>query len=165
MTQKILGLAGWSGAGKTTLAVQLIESLSARGLKVSSLKHAHHNFDVDHPGKDSHRHRLAGVGQVLVTSANRWALMTELQGGAELTLPQALAQLAPCDLVLVEGFKHEDFPKLEVHRPSLGKPLLQGTLPGVLAVASDAPLDQPYLDLNDIRALLAWVEAYLGAAE
>ena len=165
VTQKILGLAGWSGAGKTTLAVQLIEGLALRGLRVSTLKHAHHAFDVDQPGKDSHRHRAAGAGQVLISSANRWALMSELRGAPELSLQQAVSKLDACDLVLVEGFKQEDFPKLEIHRPSLGKPVLKDTIPGVIAVASDAALHIPHLDLNNVPALLAWVEAYCGAAE
>lgn len=160
----ILGLAGWSGSGKTTLAERLIAALSARGLRVSSVKHAHHQFDVDQPGKDSHRHRQAGAGQVLVTSATRWALMTELRGEPELTLDQALNQLAPADLVLVEGFKGEDFPKLEIHRPALGKPLLHPDMPGIRAIASDAPIktDLPLLDLNDFDSILSWVMTRTG---
>ena len=182
MSPKILGLAGWSGAGKTTLGVQLIAGLAARGRRVSSLKHAHHAFDVDQPGKDSYRHRAAGAGQVLITSPNRWALMDERRGAPELSLGEALAKLDPCDLVLVEGFKQEDFPKLEVHRPSLGKPLLHGTIPGVIAIASDQAVDVPppaashpipeslgpspeFLDLSNIPSLLAWVEAFCGATE
>ena len=166
----ILGLAGWSGSGKTTLAEQMIQALTQRGLRVSSLKHAHHEFDVDQPGKDSHRHRQAGAGQVLVTSRNRWALMTELRDAEELTLEAALTQLAPCDLVLVEGFKTETFPKLEVHRPALGKPLLHPESPGIVAIASDAALDTdlPVLDLNDLDSILTWVMNWIephGPAE
>ena len=120
---------------------------------------------MDQPGKDSHRHRQAGAGQVLVSSANRWALMSELRGAPELSLTQALAKFDPCDLILVEGFKQEDFPKLEIHRPSLGKPLLYDTVPGVRAVASDAPLDLPAhlkpLDLNDLDSLEAWVLEFM----
>jgi len=155
----VLGLAGWSGAGKTTVASQLIADLCAAGVQVSTLKHAHHAFDIDQPGKDSHRHRTAGAGQVLITSSARWALMGELRGAPELSLAAALAKLDPCDLVLVEGFKGEAMTKLEIHRPALGKPLLLGSVPGIAAIASDAPLDAavPVLDLNDRGALLTWV--------
>lgn len=169
----VLGLAGWSGSGKTTLGTELIRRLSERGLRISTLKHAHHAFDIDQPGKDSYRHRAAGAGQVLVTSANRWALMTELRGAAELSFTDALSKIDPCDLVLVEGFKNEDFPKLEVHRPTLGKPLLYGQVPGILAIASDAPLGDktdgdirsgikvPILDLNDLTTIERWVLDYM----
>lgn len=163
--QRVLGLAGWSGAGKTQLATALVTRLHAKGHKVSTLKHAHHAFDVDTPGKDSYRHRQAGARQTLVSSAKRWALMTELRGGAELSLDAALAQFDPCDLILVEGFKDADFPKLEVHRPSLGKPLHYGQRPGICAIACDAPLAHsvavPLLDLNDLEALVAWVLKFM----
>lgn len=166
MSQRVLGLAGWSGSGKTTLGETLIARLSARGLRVSTLKHAHHAFDVDQPGKDSHRHRAAGAGQVLVTSSNRWALMGELRGSPELTLEAALAKFDPCDLVLIEGFKREDFPKLEVHRPSVGKPLLCGDMPGIRAVASDADLTLPegidLLNLSDVDAIEAWILDFIA---
>ena len=166
-TQAVLGLAGWSGVGKTTLSVHLIERLCSHGLKISTLKHAHHAFDVDTPGKDSYRHRHAGAGQVLVSSANRWALMTEVKNTQELSLSMALAHLDPCDLVLVEGFKQENFPKLELHRPALGKPLLYGNVSGVEAIASDAPLALtacvPVIDLNDLGAIEAWVLARIEA--
>ena len=177
MIPRVLGLAGWSGSGKTTLAVQLIAGLKAKGLKISTLKHGHHRFDVDHPGKDSHRHRQAGAAQVLISSVNRWALMTELdEGQDELKFEEALAQLAPCDLVLVEGFKRASFPKLEVYRPSVGKPLLLGTVPGICALATDAPQDRallnlpdslavPVLDLNNLTAVLTWVEAFCRATD
>ena len=158
---KVLGLTGWSGSGKTTLGAQLIPRLTQRGLRISTLKHAHHAFDVDTPGKDSHRHRLAGASQVLVSSAKRWVLMTELRGATELRFEEALAHLAPCDLVLVEGFKQENFPKIEVHRPSVGKPLLYPEVPGVRAVASDQPLALPEgidaLNLEDLDAIEAWI--------
>ena len=161
---KVLGLTGWSGSGKTTLAEQLIARLTNRGLRVSTLKHAHHAFDLDQPGKDSHRHRQAGAAQVLISSSKRWALMAELRDEQELKFEDALAQLAPCDLVLVEGFKREDFPKLEIHRPCVGKPLLYGDMPGILAIASDKPLDPeptvPVIDLNDLDAIEAWVLEY-----
>ncbi len=162
--QALLGLAGWSGSGKTQLACQLIAHLTQAGRRVSTVKHAHHAFDMDVPGKDSYQHRAAGAGQVLVTSAQRWALMTELRHADELTLDQALSRLAPCDLVIVEGFKQVDFPKLEVHRPSLKKPLLYGTVPGIRAVASDEALPDldpsvPFLDLNQTATIARWVAA------
>jgi molybdopterin-guanine dinucleotide biosynthesis protein B len=136
---RIFGFAGWSGSGKTTLIEQLIPRLVRNGLRVSLVKHAHHDFDVDHPGKDSHRHRHAGCSEVLVTSATRWALMHELRGGAEMSMQQALARLSPCDLVLIEGYKRSPIPKLEVYRESLGKPLLHPGDPHIVAIAADAP--------------------------
>ena len=163
MKQKaVLGLVGWSGSGKTHLAEKLIARLTKDGRKISSIKHAHHAFDVDMPGKDSYKHRSAGAEQVLVTSARRWALMTELRQNIELTFDQALAQIEPCDLVLVEGFKHVEFPKLEIHRPKLGKPLLFRTVPGIKAVASDQPLKNldssaKYFDLNNIETIVHWI--------
>src|SRR3954464_10324835 len=120
---KIIGIAGWSGAGKTTLLTRVIPCLTARGLRVSTIKHAHHGFDVDQPGKDSHTHRAAGATEVLVSSANRWALVHELRGAGELRLRALLQKLGPVDLVIVDGFKRETHPKLEVHRAAVGKPL------------------------------------------
>lgn len=161
------GLAGWSGSGKTTLVRALIPALVARGLRVSTIKHAHHDFDVDRPGKDSYEHRAAGAGEVLVSSARRWALMHEHRGDREPTLDELLAKLAPCDLVLVEGFKGETHPKLEVHRPSVGKPRLAGEVPGVVAVASDEPLDGgglPVLGLNDVAGIADFILDYTGLA-
>lgn len=137
MTQRVFGFAGWSGSGKTTLIERVIAHLSARGLRVSLIKHAHHEFDVDQPGKDSYRHRAAGASEVLVSSANRWALMHELRGAPELTLREALDQLNGCDLVLVEGFKRESIPKLEVWRAEVGKALLFPGDPNIVALASD----------------------------
>ena len=136
---RIFGFAGWSGSGKTTLVEQLIPRLSARGLRVSLVKHAHHDFDVDLPGKDSYRHRHAGCGEVLVSSANRWALMHELRGAEELTLAEALTKLSPCDLVLIEGYKRSAIPKLEIHRAALGKPLLHPADKNIVALATDSP--------------------------
>src|SRR5437667_7995384 len=133
---RIIGLAGWSGSGKTTLLAKVIPRLVVRGLKVSTLKHAHHGFDVDQPGKDSHTHRAAGATEVLVSSANRWALMHELRGEDEMTLDTLLEKLSPVDLVLVEGFKREAHPKLEVYRASVGKPPLHPGDPNIVAVAS-----------------------------
>ncbi len=154
---RIIGLAGWSGAGKTTLLVKAIPRLTARGLKVSTVKHAHHQFDVDQPGKDSHAHRLAGATEVLVGSSRRFALIHELREEAEPTLAQLLGKLAPVDLVIVEGYKREPHPKLEVHRTALGKPLLCLDDPHVVAVASDRPIATPgipRLDLDDIEGIV-----------
>src|SRR6266540_5522240 len=137
---RIIGLAGWSGSGKTTLLAKVIPRLVVRGLKVSTLKHAHHGFDVDQPGKDSHTHRAAGATEVLVSSANRWALVHELRGQAEPALGALLAKLSPVDLVLVEGYKREPHPKLEVHRAAVGMPLLALADPAIVAIASDVML-------------------------
>lgn len=161
---KVFGFAGYSGAGKTTLIEQLIPRFTARGLKVSLIKHTHHDFDVDKPGKDSFRHRAAGATEVLLTCDQRWILMHELRGAAEPTLEEQLATLSPCDLVLVEGFKTTPISKLEVHRPALGKPPIWPENPGVVAVATDAAaLDCPLprLDLNDIDAIAAFILEYL----
>src|ERR1043166_8751431 len=135
---KVIGIAGWSGAGKTTLLTRVIPRLTARGLRVSTVKHAHHAFDVDQPGKDSHTHRMAGATEVLVSSANRWALVHELRGVAEPKLGDLLAKLAPVDLVIVEGFKHGAHPKLEIYRAALGKPPLHPDDRHTAAVPSDA---------------------------
>ena len=160
---KFIGFAGWSGSGKTTLVEQVIALLEARGLVVSLIKHAHHEFEIDYPAKDSHRHRHAGCREVLVTSANRWALVHELRGGPELSLAEALSCLSPCDLVLVEGFKHEPIPKIEIYRRAVGKPALHPDDPHVVAVASDAPLAThlPQLDINDPAAVAAFVLRFL----
>ena len=153
---RIIGLAGWSGSGKTTLLTKLIPRFNARGKRVSTLKHAHHNFDVDRPGKDSFEHRSAGATEVLVVSGNRWALMHELRGAPEPALPDLLAKLTNVDLVLIEGFKRESFPKLEIHRVVNDKPLLHPDDPWIVAVASDTALPQakvPVVDLNDIDGI------------
>jgi molybdopterin-guanine dinucleotide biosynthesis protein B len=153
---RIIGLAGWSGSGKTTLLAHVIPRLVARGLKVSTLKHAHHAFDVDQPGKDSHTHRMAGATEVLVGSATRWALVHELRGDAEPPLAVLLEKLSPVDLVLVEGYKRASHPKLEVYRPCVGKPLLQRDDAAIVAIASDEPLPAarvPVVDLDDIEAI------------
>ena len=136
---RVFGFAGWSGSGKTTLIEQVIPRLVARGRTVSLIKHAHHAFDVDQPGKDSHRHRKAGCSEVLVTSGVRWALLHELRGEAEMTLSQALARLSPCDLALIEGYKAFPIPKLEIWRESVGKPLLHPQDPHIAAIATDNP--------------------------
>lgn len=153
---RIIGLAGWSGSGKTTLLTKVLPRLIARGIRVSTLKHAHHNFDVDRPGKDSFEHRSAGATEVLVVSGSRWALMHELRGAPEPALPELLRKLADVDLILVEGFKRETFPKLEIHRAANNKPLLQGEDEWIVAIASDVPLPQagvPVIDLNDIEGI------------
>src|SRR5882757_4371039 len=137
----VIGIAGWSGAGKTTLLTRVIPRLVARGLRVSTIKHAHHAFDVDQPGKDSHTHRVAGATEVLVSSANRFALMHELRGHPEWTLDALLERLSEVDLVLVEGFKTQAHPKLEVYRQSVGKPLLHPQDDNIIAIASDGPVN------------------------
>lgn len=162
---KVIGFAGWSGSGKTTLVEQVIGLLEERGLVVSLIKHAHHEFEIDHPGKDSYRHRHAGCREVLITSANRWAIMHELRGRDELTLAEALAQLSPCDLVLVEGFKHEPIPKIEIYRAAIGKPQLFPNDRHVIAVASDQPVATalPQLDLNQPAAIAEFIYSRLAA--
>jgi molybdopterin-guanine dinucleotide biosynthesis protein B len=157
---RILGLAGWSGAGKTTLVVRLIPELRRRGLTVSTLKHAHHAFDVDQPGKDSYAHREAGASEVMVASANRWALMHEHRGAPEPSLGDLLPRLGPVDLVLVEGFKREAHPKLEIHRSTIGKPLLCREDRMIRGIASDVPLPDlpvPRLALDDVPAIATFV--------
>jgi len=157
---KLFGLAGWSGSGKTTLMKALLPELIGRGIAVSTVKHAHHSFDVDQPGKDSYEHRRAGAHEVLVASAHRWALMRELHGADEPSLEALIARMAPVDLLLVEGFKRHPHPKLEIHRPSNGKPLLCPEDPHIVAVASDVPLDRiavPRLDLNDAPAIADFI--------
>jgi len=161
----VLGIAGWSGSGKTTLVRALIPELVGRGLRVSTIKHAHHNFDIDQPGKDSYEHRHAGASEVLVSSARRWALMHEHRGAPEPTLWELLPKLTPVDLVLVEGFKHETHAKLEVHRPSLGAPLLAAEDRKVVAIASDAEIPEarvPVLDLNDVAGVADFIIRHHG---
>ena len=162
---KVLGIAGWSGSGKTTLVTRLIPALVARGLRVSSMKHAHINFDVDQPGKDSYEHRQAGATEVLVTSPNRWALMHELRGAPESRMQEMIARMTPVDLLLVEGFKHENHEKLEVYRRTVGKPLLATQDPNVVAVASDGPVEEvsvPVIDLDDIDAVAEFAIRHCG---
>src|SRR6187399_1427768 len=154
---KVIGLAGWSGAGKTTLLTRLIPHFNALGLRVSVIKHAHHQFDVDVPGKDSWRHREAGAAEVLVASSNRWALMHELRGAAEPRLPELLSKLSAVDLVVVEGFKREPHRKIEVHRAANDKPLLFPDDPGVVGIATDMAVETtlPTAHLDDIEAVAA----------
>lgn len=167
---RLFGFAGWSGSGKTTLIEQLIPRLTRTGLRVSLIKHAHHAFDVDQPGKDSFRHRQAGCTEVLVTSAVRWALIHELRGAGELTLLDALRRLSPCDLVLVEGYKRAPIPKLEVYRSALGKPLLLAEDPHIVGLATDRPgrvaeRDIPVFTLDAYDALATFVQAASVAAD
>ena len=162
---RVIGLAGWSGAGKTTLVLKLIPELNRRGLTVSTLKHAHHAFEIDEPGKDSFEHRAAGAEEVLVASERRFALIRELRGAPEPSLAELLARLAPVDLVIVEGFKAHAHPKIEVHRAGNAKPLLHGEIPNVVAIASDRPVPGapvPVLPLDDVGAV---ADAVLALAE
>jgi molybdopterin-guanine dinucleotide biosynthesis adapter protein len=153
---RIIGLAGWSGSGKTTLLTRLIPNLVARGMTVSTLKHAHHGFDVDQPGKDSHSHRMAGATEVMVGSSARFALVHELRGTAEPTLFDLLARMSAVDLVVVEGYKATPIPKLEVYRAAVGKPLLHPEDNCIVAIASDVPLpdiELPVVSLDDIETI------------
>jgi molybdopterin-guanine dinucleotide biosynthesis protein B len=161
---KIFGFAGWSGSGKTTLIEKLIPLFVGQGVRVSLIKHAHHDFDVDQPGKDSYRHRKAGAGEVLVSSGQRWALMHELSGAPEPGLDELVQQIAPCDLLLVEGFKKEAIPKLEVYRAQTGKPLLFPDDPYIVAVASDVILTQSMLriDLNRDDQVAEFILKHVG---
>jgi molybdopterin-guanine dinucleotide biosynthesis adapter protein len=162
---RVFGLAGWSGAGKTTLLSKLIPALTAQGVRVSTLKHAHHEFDLDTPGKDSWVHRQSGATEVAIVSANRYAIMHELRGAPEPAIEDLLPRLAPVDLLLIEGFKRHKHDKLEIHRPALGKALLAAADPDIVAVASDAEiagLAVPLLDLNDIAAIAAFVRQRTG---
>jgi molybdopterin-guanine dinucleotide biosynthesis adapter protein len=164
---RIFGLAGWSGSGKTTLMTALIPELVARGMRVSTLKHAHHAFDVDQPGKDSWRHRQAGASEVMVVSQRRWALMHELRGASEPGLDELVGRMTPVDLLLVEGFKHHPHPKIEVYRPALGKPPLHPADRWVVAVASDAELPGlglPWLSLGDAGRIAAFILDHDGRA-
>src|ERR1700750_1317765 len=156
-TMKVIGLSGWSGAGKTTLLTRVIPHLLGQGLRVSVIKHAHHEFDVDVPGKDSWVHRQSGATEVLVSSSQRWALMHELRGADEPRLPELLAKLSPVDLVIVEGFKREPHRKIEVHRAANGKPLLFPDDPGIVGIATDAAVETrlPTVHFDDIPAVAA----------
>ncbi len=156
---KVFGIAGYSGSGKTTLLEKLIPCLITHGLRVSIIKHAHHGFDIDRPGKDSYRHREAGAAEVMLACSDRWALMHERHADEDVGLKELLAKLSPCDLVLIEGFKQEPVPKLEVHRPAHGKPPLFADRPDIIAVATDAPLNTslPCLPLNDPEAVAAFI--------
>jgi molybdopterin-guanine dinucleotide biosynthesis protein B len=161
---RIIGLAGWSGSGKTTLITKAIPSLIARGVRVSTIKHAHHGFDLDTPGKDSFMHRAAGATEVIISSANRWAILHELRGAPEWNLPDLLGKLSAVDLILVEGFKRDKLvPKLEIHRVANGKSLLYPDDPSIAAIACDSVLSAsplPCVDLNDIEAVVDMLLKY-----
>ena len=160
----IYGIVGWKNAGKTGLMEQLVTEMTSRGLRVSTVKHAHHSFDVDHPGKDSHRHRIAGATEVLLASRNRFALMHELRDAPEPTLSALLERLSPVDLVLIEGYKRDAHPKVEAHRASTGNPLIASGDPTIRAVASDTAmvLDRPVFDLNDTVAVADFILSEVG---
>jgi molybdopterin-guanine dinucleotide biosynthesis adapter protein len=160
---KVIGFAGFSGSGKTTLIEKVIPLLVKAGLRVSLIKHAHHSFDVDQPGKDSYRHRAAGCAEVLVTSSQRWALVHELRGAPEPPLSQHLRQLAPCDIVLVEGFKREAISKIEVHRRGGEAGFLFAHDPHVVAVATDEKLatELPQLDIDDASGVARFIITFL----
>jgi len=161
---KIFGFAGWSGSGKTTLIEQLIPRFVKRGLKVSMIKHAHHSFDVDQPGKDSYRHRQAGCSEVVVVSEKRWVIMHELRGEPEPSLEEQIGRVSPCDLLLVEGHKHFPLPKLEIWRRENGKPLLHPGDEHIVAIASDTALETrlPRFDLNDLDGIGNFILSYNG---
>lgn len=161
---KIFGFAGWSGSGKTTLIERLIPALAGRGLKVSLIKHAHHSFDVDQPGKDSYRHRHAGCAEVLISSSTRWALMHELRGAPEPTLDELVAHVSPCDLLLVEGFKRSPIPKLEVYRRENGKPRLHLDDEHIVAIATDQRFDTdlPQFGLDDSEGVAGFIVRHCG---
>jgi len=163
---KVFGFAGWSGSGKTTLIEKLIPRFTSRGLKVSLIKHAHHTFDVDQEGKDSDRHRHAGATEVLVTSSRRWVLMHELRGAQEPSFDEQVKHLSPCDLLIVEGFKHAPIPKLEVWRAVTGEPLLHPNDTHIVAIASDAKVETrlPLLKLDDDAAIADFILRHLKLA-
>ncbi len=156
---KIFGFAGWSGSGKATLGKAVIPALIERGLKVSTIKHTHHNFDIDRPGKDSFEHRTAGAYEVVITGAQRWALLHENRGESEPNIEEMLTRMSPVDLVLIEGFKSYSHPKMEVYRPEVGKPLLCADDPSIVAIAATADLevDIPKIDLDDVGAVADFV--------
>lgn len=158
---KLIGLSGWSGAGKTTLLARVIPHLIAAGLRVSTMKHAHSNFDVDIPGKDSWLHRQAGATEVLISSGRRWALMHELRGATEPALADLLAKMSRVDLLIIEGFKANPHPKIEVHRAANRKPLLFPADPSIVGIAADVPVDTglPLAPLDDIPAIARMIEA------
>ena len=161
---KVYGVTGWKDSGKTTLTERLLAEMVRRGLAVSSVKHAHHDTEIDHPGRDSFRHRAAGAGQVIVASPVRWALMTELRGAPEPPLEALLARLHPVDLVLVEGFKRAPHPKIEAHRTETGRPLLAPENPTVRAVASNGSpaVAVPLFHLDDIAGIADFILREVG---
>lgn len=161
---RLYGVVGWKNAGKTGLMERLVTEITGRGISVSTVKHAHHSFDVDHPGKDSHRHRVAGASEVLLSSRNRVAIMHELREAEEPTLDALLTRLNPVDLVLIEGYKRDTHPKVEAHRAETGNDLIAPGDDTIRAVASDVPLDldRPVFDLNDTIAIADFILAEVG---
>ena len=162
---QVMGIVGWSGSGKTSLLVELLPLLKAAGLTVSTMKHAHHRFDVDKPGKDSFRHREAGASEVLVVTSSRWVLMHESRDEPEPSIEALIERMSPVDLLLIEGFKTHHHPKLEIHRQSEGKPLLHLEDPEIVAVATDVHLPGatvPQLDLNDPQAIADFILEHTG---
>lgn len=161
---RLYGVVGWKNAGKTGLMERLVTEITGRGISVSTVKHAHHSFDVDHSGKDSHRHRIAGASEVLLSSRNRVAIMQELREAEEPTLELLLARLNPVDLVLIEGYKRDAHPKVEAHRAETGNDLIAPGDDTIRAVASDVPLelDRPVFDLNDTRTIADFILAEVG---
>ena len=165
---RVIGLAGWSGAGKTSLLVRAIPLLVARGVKVATIKHAHHDFDTDWPGKDSYEHRRAGASEVLISSGRRWAQVHELGDEAEATLGQLLRRISPCDLVVVEGYKREPIPKIEVHRAGNGRPPIHPLDATIVGIASDVAFPAsgiPVVDLNDAAAVTGLMLDVAGSFE
>ena len=157
---KVFGVTGWKNSGKTGLVERLVEELTARGYSVSTVKHAHHSFDVDHPGRDSYRHRAAGAREVVLSSFNRWAVMHELRGEKEATLDDLLAKMSPVDIVIIEGFKTEPIDKIECFRAEASNGMLYPDDPRILAIASDTPMPEvgrPVIDLSDTAAIADFV--------
>ena len=161
---RVYGVVGWKNAGKTGLMERLVTEITGRGISVSTVKHAHHTFDVDHPGKDSHRHRAAGASEVLLSSRNRVAIMQELRDAPEPPLSELLQRLRPVDLILIEGYKRDDHPKVEAHRAATGNPLIAPDDPTIRAVASDVALelDRPVFDLDDTGAIADFILSEVG---
>ena len=162
---KVIGVAGFKNAGKTTLVERLVTELTRRGHRVSTVKHAHHSFDIDHEGRDSFRHRKAGASEVAVVSRHRWAIIHESRDDEEPTLEQVIAKLAPCDLVIVEGYKRDTHDKIEVRNLELSHPILAGDDPTVVAIAANGPVagaPVPVFDRDDVAALASFVETHTG---
>ena len=165
MTQKIIGVAGFKNAGKTTLVERLVRHLTERGYRISTVKHAHHSFDIDHEGRDSFRHRAAGASEVAVVSASRWAIIHESRDEAEPPLSDILGKLAPCDLVIIEGYKRDDHDKIEVRNLALDHPRLAGDDPTIVAIAATGPLADapvPVFDRDDVTALAQFIISHTG---
>lgn len=162
---KVIGIAGFKNAGKTTLVEKLVKELTRRGRRVATVKHAHHSFDVDHEGRDSFRHRRAGAGEVAVVSRHRWAIIHELRDEAEPSLKEVLKMLAPCDLVIIEGYKREQHDKIEVRNLDLDHPNLAGNDPTIIAIAANGAVENapvPIFDRDDITSLAAFIETHTG---